>query len=122
MLLRLTGANACKVNLSCYFSQIDHGRSVRYVRGENVYAGRGNDQSRPSYEDIELNMEKNWWEIPRNSIKIGDELGSGAFGVVKKGFLIVGDKTEECAVKMLKSKCCIGHSGIKQGTWASFKF
>ena len=61
-------------------------------------------QGQQSYDDIDFDVDKNWWEIPRNSIKIGDELGSGAFGEVKKGTLIIGEKTQDCAVKMLKSK------------------
>ena len=47
---------------------------------------------------------KNWWEIPRGSIEIGEKLGSGAFGEVKKSHLTIGNKTEICAVKMLKGK------------------
>ena len=58
------------------------------------------------YKEIlenEGNLNK-WWEIPRESLKIGDGLGSGAFGDVKKGYLTIGEKTEVCAVKMLKGK------------------
>ena len=50
------------------------------------------------------NFHPNWPEIPRDYLKIGDELGAGAFGVVKKGFLMRNNKVIECAVKMLKSK------------------
>lgn len=48
------------------------------------------------------NFHRNWPEIPRDYLKIGDELGAGAFGVVKKGFLMRNNKVIECAVKMLK--------------------
>lgn len=47
---------------------------------------------------------RQWSEIPRQYLKISDELGSGAFGVVKKGYLMRNNKVVECAVKMLKSK------------------
>lgn len=45
---------------------------------------------------------RQWSEIPRQYLKISDELGSGAFGVVKKGYLMRNSKVVECAVKMLK--------------------
>ena len=48
---------------------------------------------------------RQWPEIPREYLKIAEDLGSGAFGVVKKGYLMRNNKVIECAVKMLKSKC-----------------
>ena len=50
---------------------------------------------------------RQWPEIPRGYLKIAEELGSGAFGVVKKGYLMRNDKVIECAVKMLKSECIL---------------
>ena len=48
---------------------------------------------------------REWWEIPREYIQVGKELGSGAFGEVKKAVLTKkDDETIVCAVKMLKSK------------------
>ena len=52
-------------------------------------------------------FQRQWPEIPRDYLKLGDELGSGAFGVVKKGYLMRNDKVIECAVKMLKSECTL---------------
>lgn len=45
---------------------------------------------------------RQWPEIPRAYLKIVEELGSGAFGVVRKGYLMRNNKVIECAVKMLK--------------------
>lgn len=45
---------------------------------------------------------RRWTEIPRDYLKIGEKLGSGAFGIVMKGYLMRNDKVIECAVKMLK--------------------
>lgn len=63
------------------------------------------------YEDGQLTValpptdfQRQWPEIPRDFLKIGEELGSGAFGVVRKGYLMRNNKVIECAVKMLKSK------------------
>lgn len=47
---------------------------------------------------------RRWPEIPRDYLKIAEKLGSGAFGVVMKGYLMRNDKVIECAVKMLKSE------------------
>ena len=69
------------------YIQIDKGKAIRYGQADE--------------EDDTLRI---WWEIPRKTIKIGDGLGAGAFGEVKKGFLTIGNKTENCAVKMLKGK------------------
>ncbi|KAL9961359.1 hypothetical protein ACROYT_G030281 [Oculina patagonica] len=61
------------------------------------------------YEDGQLRVvlpptdfQRQWPEIPRDFLKIGEELGSGAFGVVRKGYLMRNNKVIECAVKMLK--------------------
>ena len=53
---------------------------------------------------------KEWWEIPRDSLQVGEQLGSGAFGEVKKGFLTKGDETIMCAIKMLKRECIMRKS------------
>lgn len=43
-------------------------------------------------------------EIQRKSIKLHNELGKGAFGVVKRAILMKNGKETTVAVKMLKSK------------------
>ena len=43
-------------------------------------------------------------EIQRKSINLHNELGKGAFGVVKRAILIKNGKETTVAVKMLKSK------------------
>ena len=48
---------------------------------------------------------REWWEIPRDSLQVGEQLGSGVFGEVKKGVLTKGDETIMCAIKMLKREC-----------------
>ena len=52
----------------------------------------------------ETDFKREWLEVPRDFLKIAEELGSGAFGVVRKGYLMRNNKVIECAVKMLKSK------------------
>ena len=53
---------------------------------------------------IEVGTSKQWWEISRDSLEVGNQLGSGAFGEVKKGVLTKGEETITCAIKMLKRK------------------
>ena len=53
---------------------------------------------------LESISSRQWREIPRDSLQVGDQLGSGAFGEVKKGVLTNGNETVVCAIKMLKSK------------------
>ena len=51
--------------------------------------------------------ETNWEEFPYENIKLLNELGSGAFGVVYKGELVQeSGKILPCAVKALKRKFC----------------
>ena len=47
------------------------------------------------------------WEIPRENLLLGDVLGEGAFGIVRKGVLQEGDAWRDVAVKMLRGKCVI---------------
>jgi hypothetical protein len=42
------------------------------------------------------------WEIPRENLILGDVLGEGAFGIVRKGVLQEGDNWRDVAVKMLR--------------------
>lgn len=51
-----------------------------------------------------IRISKDWLEISREDLNCGDVLGSGAFGVVKKGLLKKEEAKEPlvCAVKMLK--------------------
>ncbi|KAK3736795.1 hypothetical protein QZH41_011745 [Actinostola sp. cb2023] len=44
-----------------------------------------------------------WKEIPRSDLKIGKELGAGAFGSVVRADLKLNDHEMPCAVKMLKA-------------------
>lgn len=68
--------------------------------GETNLYEPGSNQLRVALPPADFNRQ--WPEIPRGYLKIGEELGSGAFGVVKKGYLMRNDKVIECAVKMLK--------------------
>ncbi|XP_067025516.1 angiopoietin-1 receptor-like isoform X2 [Acropora muricata] len=56
------------------------------------------------FKNISYQADGNWTEIPYENIKLMDELGSGAFGVVYKGEISEknGDITP-CAVKALKA-------------------
>ena len=51
------------------------------------------------------------WEIPTENLVLGDVLGEGAFGVVRKGTLQLGEKRKAVGVKMLKgisqTSCCV---------------
>jgi hypothetical protein len=49
-------------------------------------------------------IERHWKEILRDCIEFIGELGSGAFGEVKRGKLTDGEESTICAVKMLKGK------------------
>jgi hypothetical protein len=42
------------------------------------------------------------WEIPSKNLLLGDVLGEGLFGVVRKGVLKEGGKLRDVAVKMLR--------------------
>lgn len=48
------------------------------------------------------------WEVPKGNVRLGQNLGSGHFGLVVKGFLKTGQGTQVVAVKMLKGGCA-GH-------------
>jgi len=67
----------------------------------NIYE-HGSNQLRVALPPTDFNRQ--WPEIPRDYLKIAEKLGSGAFGVVMKGYLMRNDKVIECAVKMLKGK------------------
>jgi len=67
----------------------------------NIYDHRSN-QLRVALPPNDFNRQ--WPEIPRDYLQIAEKLGSGAFGVVMKGYLMRNNKVIECAVKMLKSK------------------
>lgn len=68
------------------------------VDGERNLYESGADRVVPP----QTGFKRQWPEIPRAYLKIAEDLGSGAFGVVKKGFLMRNNKVIECAVKMLK--------------------
>ncbi|XP_068706025.1 uncharacterized protein [Montipora foliosa] len=73
-------------------------RSLGPLTGEtNPYEIEANRVIAP-----ETGFIRQWPEIPRAYLKIAEELGSGAFGVVRKGYLMRNNKVIECAVKMLK--------------------
>jgi hypothetical protein len=42
------------------------------------------------------------WEIRTENLVLGDVLGEGAFGIVRKGVLQEGKKRRDVAVKMLR--------------------
>ena len=54
----------------------------------------------------------NWEEFPYQNIKLLNELGSGAFGVVYKGELLKRNGITPCAVKALKRKSCMQGSRV----------
>ena len=56
--------------------------------------------------------EMNWEEFPYQNIKLLNELGSGAFGVVYKGELLKRNGITPCAVKALKRKSCMQGSSV----------
>lgn len=61
---------------------------------------RDNDESRVEKEEIERPSDK--WEVDLTRLSIGELLGNGAFGVVKKGWLQMDDGSfDEVAVKTL---------------------
>lgn len=68
------------------------------VDGERNLYESGADRVVPP----QTGFKRQWPEIPRAYLKIAEDLGSGAFGVVKKGYLMRNNKVIECAVKMLK--------------------
>jgi hypothetical protein len=63
------------------------------------------------FDVLKIEITKQWWEIPRDDLTIDEELGSGAFGVVMKGYLTKREEGKNencimCAVKMLKGNYC----------------
>jgi hypothetical protein len=65
------------------------------------------------FDVLKIKITKQWWEIPHDDLTIDEELGSGAFGVVMKGYLTTREEGKNencitCAVKMLKG---IGNNG-----------
>jgi len=63
------------------------------------------------FDLLQINVIKQWWEIPRDDLTLEDKLGSGAFGIVHKGFLIRSENGQQrgmyCAVKMLKGRAIV---------------
>lgn len=49
-------------------------------------------------------------EVERENINLMEDLGEGAFGLVRKGILMKNGKKQLIAVKMLKSKSEISNS------------
>ena len=65
------------------------------------------------FDVIKIKISKQWWEIPRDDLVLDEQLGSGAFGVVMKGYLTkreegANENRVTCAVKMLKGIAVIG--------------
>lgn len=102
---KCSNISSCHLNHQSQFSyQLQRGQRRTYgpPTGDRNINETGNNQLRVALPPTDFSRQ--WPEIPRNYLKIAEELGSGAFGVVKKGYLMRNDKVIECAVKMLKSK------------------
>jgi hypothetical protein len=53
------------------------------------------------------------WEIPRENLVLGDVLGEGAFGIVRKGVLQEDDNWRDVAVKMLRGAITVESSPLE---------
>ena len=108
---QLTKFQICLCHLNRMYSkftyQLQRGQRRIYgpPPGDTNFYEPGSNQPRVALPPTDFTRQ--WPEIPRGYLKIAEELGSGAFGVVKKGYLMRNDKVIECAVKMLKSECIL---------------
>jgi hypothetical protein len=69
------------------YQTLDQKSSVRRACSESV--------------DCHLDFDAKW-EIPGENLVLGNVLGQGAFGIVRKGVLQEGDIWRDVAVKMLR--------------------
>jgi len=68
---------------------------------QTVYQTPSAPRKRSSSAECELYFDAKW-EIPTDNLVLGEVLGEGAFGIVRKGVLHTGEKRRDVAVKMLR--------------------
>jgi hypothetical protein len=77
-------------------------RSVIFsILFQTVYQSPSARRERSSSAECELYFDAKW-EIPTENLVLGEVLGEGAFGIVRKGVLHTGEKRRDVAVKMLR--------------------
>jgi hypothetical protein len=68
---------------------------------QTVYQTPSARRERSTSAECELYFDAKW-EIPTDNLVLGEVLGEGAFGIVRKGMLHTGEKQRDVAVKMLR--------------------
>ena len=77
-------------------------RSVIFsILFQTLYQTPSARRERSSSAECELHFDAKW-EIPTEKLVLGEVLGEGAFGIVRKGVLHTGEKRRDVAVKMLR--------------------
>ncbi|XP_069683137.1 tyrosine-protein kinase receptor torso-like [Periplaneta americana] len=89
----------------CLYVYYRHGKRIRQERRSQYIETLDQKPSVPTEcsdsMECDLNLDAKW-EIPRENLLLGDVLGEGAFGIVRKGVLQEGDNWRDVAVKMLR--------------------
>ncbi|XP_033610373.1 tyrosine-protein kinase receptor torso isoform X2 [Cryptotermes secundus] len=89
----------------CMYAYCRHGKLLRHERRfqyiETLDQKASVRRACSESEEYDLDFDAKW-EIPGENLVLGNVLGQGAFGVVRKGVLQEGDVWRDVAVKMLR--------------------
>ena len=91
--------------MSNTYAYVQVPKKGHYETPKNVRPGSGasaSEEPENEYDNIQCRPVQ--YEVPKRNISLGDEIGSGHFGRVVKGYLKVKTGKRVVAVKMLKGK------------------